>query len=234
MRISRNATRYIHYILDQFFPPCLRDSRLFMYLLFWVLFGKKAGMFMDFKDNVTHMEREYIRRIYAQTATCHINRKTDLNRECMERIEQSISGQSVLDIACGRGYLAGRLSKQYQVTAADMTVDAQAIRDFPQVTFHQVELPDLPFADQEFDTVVCTHTLEHIPDVRQAVSELRRVVKDRLIVVLPKQRPYKYTFDLHLHFFPYSWSVELAMGNSGSRQDCTLVGGDWFFVEDKA
>ncbi|MDZ7762755.1 MAG: methyltransferase domain-containing protein [Desulfovermiculus sp.] len=88
----------------------------------------------------------------------------------------------------------------------------RTVRDYPQVTFRQAELPLLPFIDQMFDTVVCTHTLEHIPDIRQAVKELRRVAKKRLIIVLPRQRPYRYTFDLHLHFFPYAWSVLLAMG----------------------
>ncbi|MDZ7762754.1 MAG: hypothetical protein U5L00_21205 [Desulfovermiculus sp.] len=124
MRISRNATRHVHYILDQLLPPRLRDSRLCMYPLFWILFGKKAGMFMNFKDHAPHMDQDQIRGIYAQTASCHINRKTDLNRECVGKIEQHIVGQTVLDIACGKGYLAGRLSKKHQVTAADMRVDA--------------------------------------------------------------------------------------------------------------
>lgn len=231
MRISRNATRHIHYILDQLLPPRVRDSRLCMYPLFWILFGKKAGLFMDFKDRASGMDQERLRQVYAQTAACHMNRKTDLTQECVKRIEQNISGQTVLDIACGRGYLAKRLSREYQVTAADMIVDPKAVHDYPQVTFRQAELTDLPFADQEFDTVVCTHTLEHIPDIGQAVNELRRVAKERLIVVLPRQRPYKYTFDLHVHFFPYVWSVELLLGQHGPSRESTLVGGDWLFME---
>jgi hypothetical protein len=42
----------------------------------------------------------------------------------------------------------------------------------------------------------------HVQDAHAALEELRCVAKRRLIVVLPKQRPYRYTFDLHLRFFP--------------------------------
>jgi SAM-dependent methyltransferase len=35
----------------------------------------------------------------------------------------------------------------------------------------------LPFADDEFDTVICSHVLEHVQDDRTALSELARVVK---------------------------------------------------------
>jgi hypothetical protein len=59
------------------------------------------------------------------------------------------------------------------------------------------------------------------------------VTKKRLIVVVPKQRPYKYTFDLHLHFFPYEHSLRTIMGPNHGAVFCKDVGGDLFYVEDK-
>jgi ubiquinone/menaquinone biosynthesis C-methylase UbiE len=88
----------------------------------------------------------------------------------------------------------------------------------------------LPFGDASFDTVICTHTLEHVRNIHQAVSELRRVTGRRLIIVVPKQRPYRYTFDLHLHFFPYKSNFLTLMGNQASV--CQEIGGDIFYVED--
>lgn len=41
----------------------------------------------------------------------------------------------------------------------------------------QADACDLPFADASFDFAVCVHTLEHIPDDRQALSEIYRVLR---------------------------------------------------------
>jgi ubiquinone/menaquinone biosynthesis C-methylase UbiE len=45
------------------------------------------------------------------------------------------------------------------------------------VDFHHLDAEHLPFADQQFDTVVCTLTLCSIPDVTLALREVRRVLK---------------------------------------------------------
>ena len=41
----------------------------------------------------------------------------------------------------------------------------------------RIDITDLPFADESFDTVVCNHVLEHVPDDRRAMHELRRVLR---------------------------------------------------------
>jgi hypothetical protein len=75
-----------------------------------------------------------------------------------------------------------------------------------------------------------------VQNFHKTVSELRRVTKKRLILVVPMQRPYKYTFDLHLRFFPYLHSFLLALrGVEGNKKHfvCKSVGGDIFYYEDK-
>jgi ubiquinone/menaquinone biosynthesis C-methylase UbiE len=101
----------------------------------------------------------------------------------------------------------------------------------PDVAFREGAAEALPFADDAFDTVVCTHMLEHVQDLPRAIAELRRVASRRLVVVVPAQRPYRYTFDLHLHFFPYPSTLLAAMGPA-RRNSCRNVGGDLFYVED--
>lgn len=50
---------------------------------------------------------------------------------------------------------------------------------------HQVDLQNFPFADETFDFVFASHVLEHIPDDRKALSEIRRVLKPQGMAILP-------------------------------------------------
>jgi SAM-dependent methyltransferase len=39
-----------------------------------------------------------------------------------------------------------------------------------------IDITSLPFDDRSFDAVICNHVLEHVPDDRAAMRELRRVL----------------------------------------------------------
>jgi ubiquinone/menaquinone biosynthesis C-methylase UbiE len=160
-----------------------------------------------------------------------MERDTDLNEGCIDEIFRHIGGQTVLDVGCGQCFLAGKMSKEYQVTAVDIAIDPALNVRYSNINFVAASVEKLPFRNEEFDTVVCAHTLEHVQNIFAAISELRRVTKNRLIVVVPKQRPYKYTFDLHLHFFPYEHSLRTIMTSNHRALACKNVGGDLFYVE---
>ena len=51
---------------------------------------------------------------------------------------------------------------------------------------HRVVLGDIegmPFPDSEFDAVVCTEVLEHVPNPSRALEEIRRVLKPRGVLI---------------------------------------------------
>ena len=235
MTISRNVALVIHFLLDECLPPILRDSRWFMWLPFRMLFGRRAATFMAFKDRAHLLTEDEFRRVYEETAAVHLRRPTDLNAACIAEILQSTSG-SVLEVGCGRGYLAGLLAANHHVTACDMAIGPELPAQFPEVAFRQETLAGLSFDDRSFDTVVCTHTLEHVLDVHRAVAELRRVARRRLIVVVPRQRPYRFTFDLHLRFFPLRCMVFdcFRPGPGIVAQRLENLGGDWYYQEDRS
>jgi ubiquinone/menaquinone biosynthesis C-methylase UbiE len=74
------------------------------------------------------------------------------------------------------------------------------------------DITALPFTDHSFDIVLCTHALEHIRNPQKALAELIRVARRRLIIVVPRQREYRYTVDLHVNFFPYLYSFKRFIG----------------------
>ena len=50
---------------------------------------------------------------------------------------------------------------------------------------HHVDIQNLPFGDQTYDFVFASHVLEHIPNDRKALQEIRRILKHNGIAILP-------------------------------------------------
>jgi predicted SAM-dependent methyltransferase len=53
-----------------------------------------------------------------------------------------------------------------------LTADLSA----PRVMMN-IDITEIPFADESFDVILCNHVLEHIPDDGKAIKELYRVLK---------------------------------------------------------
>jgi SAM-dependent methyltransferase len=230
--LSRDITPKVHFLLDQCLPPLLRDSRWFMYIPFRLFYGDKARIFLDFKERASGFGDVDFLKTYRAAQSVGPHRETDLTAGCLDAILASLRGLTVLEVGCGRGFLAAKMSATRQVAAVDLVVDPELRAKHRRVGFVAANIMRLPFPDQFFDTVVCTHTLEHIQDIHGAVAELRRVAKGRLIIVVPKQRPYRYTFDLHLHFFPHEVFLLTLMNPRSRPHQCKTIGGDLFYLED--
>lgn len=259
MKISRNVARGGHFLFDTVLPPLLRDSRWFMTVFFRVFLGGKFRHYLDFKDRLLELSDLELRKLYEHLVDSFVERETDLNRECATAVLRSLFGKTVLDAGCGRGWLSKRIVETGRsCVAVDFVVTRETNREVKTsgrslgegivakaetgrerspaqgpVTgpaYCVAEIHNLPFADAAFDTVVCAHTLEHVRDIRRALSELRRVTRNRLIVVLPRQREYRYTFDLHVHFFPYDYKVRELFGAAAA---VSLEGGDFLIIEDR-
>lgn len=232
MKLQRNITTKIAYILDNWIPPAIRDSKCFMWFSFRLLFNDKANYFYTFKDQAFSMSHTEFSGVYEKLASVHIERETDLNEACITKILDNLEGEHVLEVGCGRGYLSGKIVSSKPTTACDMHISQKVKETYPTVNFIEANIETLPYKDHQFDTVICTHTLEHVINISKAISELRRVSNKRLIIVVPKQRPYKYTFDLHIHFFPYQWSLEAFLGGVNKHSEIAELEGDWYYQEE--
>ncbi len=231
MKVSRNFSVFVQYLLDEWVPPRIRDSKVLMRPAMKFVLKEGADEFMTFKNWFYEADSKKIGELYKKTAHLQeLQGETDLNQQCIDKIMETISSKNVLEVGCGRGYLADLVSKEHEVTACDIVITDQLRKKYPNIKFVAGDIENLPFKDNQFDTVICAHTLEHTKGLRKAVEELRRVAKKQLIIVVPRQRPYKYTFSLHTQFFPYEWSIINAFGY---RKNVTIDKlGDWFYVEN--
>jgi SAM-dependent methyltransferase len=47
----------------------------------------------------------------------------------------------------------------------------------PNLADYQVDIMNIPFPDNSFDYIICSHVLGHVPDEKKAIAELYRVLK---------------------------------------------------------
>ena len=90
-------------------------------------------------------------------------------------------GDRVLDVACGTGVVASRVSlvsrKLCYVTGIDINeAMLSAARSNSQIEWRQGSATDLPFEADSFDVVLCQQGLQYFPDRAAAMREMARVL----------------------------------------------------------
>lgn len=222
----------INYILDNLFPPVIRDNKVLMAIMLRLAVGKKYRYYMQFKDRLPMITEEEINKYYTLLSDTFIQRNTDLNKACIQRILSETEGTTILDAAAGKGYIARKLyayDQSLSITVSDIVLPAKK-EQLKGIYYVSASLTALPFEDNNFDTVICTHALEHIKNVETALKELRRVCRKKLIIVIPRQREYQYTFDLHINFYPYLYKVKSLLKSDAIIE---LLDNDWICIEYK-
>ncbi|MBN2291736.1 MAG: class I SAM-dependent methyltransferase [Pirellulales bacterium] len=135
--------------------------------------------------------RDKVRGVYdgpqgAILATCSmLSLHTPLgDRMFRERHFDLRGAKNILDVGSGAGQIVKHVLK-YADTRADITcfdLSHEMLRrarnrlkdDRPRLVV--ADLASLPFGDNSFDTVTCGYVLEHLPDPRDGLAELARVM----------------------------------------------------------
>lgn len=231
--LNRHRINKIRYVLEDVLPPVARDSKLF-YGLMHVVFGRDTRQFTAFRPASPYMKDEAYADYYKKFPA--IMENTDLNEQCIEKIISQATGDRFVDVGCGRGYFAALLAERTgnPVTGCDFLISDELRARYPSIEFVEGPIEKLPFKDKQFDTVICSHTLEHIIRFDEAIAELRRICRKRLILVVPREREYKYSFNLHVQFFPYTHTFLNRLHPLPPKHSCEVVDGDIFYVEDVA
>ena len=103
----------------------------------------------------------------------------------------------VLDAGCGSGRMLQELARYGQVAGIELDCDAAALAaSRGQGDVRQGRLEELPWQEATFDLITCLDVIEHTPDDRRTLGELRRVSKPGgwLLVTVPA---YQALWSLH-------------------------------------
>jgi ubiquinone/menaquinone biosynthesis C-methylase UbiE len=101
------------------------------------------------------------------------------------------AGDKVLDVACGGGALSVKVAQKgcsvYGIDYSESSINTAkqlAQRENTIVQFEVSDAAALPYPDEYFDKLVCSSSLEHFPNDRVSLHEMKRVLKPAGILVL--------------------------------------------------
>ncbi len=103
--------------------------------------------------------------------------------------ELQLSSPLILDAGCSEGYFIKLLKERgYETIGCDLSINL--LKKNYEI-FHernsliQCDLTALPFRDGAFDLILCSETLEHIPDWEDAVREILRICTEYILFSIP-------------------------------------------------
>lgn len=234
--MRRETVNRIRYLLEEWLPPVLRDSRFMRWLFRW-----HWGGFIDdleqFRQEITGLSPQAYKSVYERMP--RIQDETDNSQACLDAVAARVLPGRAVDVGCGTGYLVNFLRQQpaledVELYAVDFIIEPDTERRHTSIRFVAAPVESLPFPDRHFDTVICTHVLEHVLDIRAAIAELRRVCARRLVIVVPLEREYRFTFNAHIHFFPYPHSFLRHILPLPASYDLRVIGRDLLYTEDRS
>ena len=233
--MKRETVNTIRYFLEEWIPPAIRDSA-FMRWVFRAYWGRFVDDLEKFRANIHCVTPAQYADIYRRMP--RIQQSTDNSAACIDRLAALTLPGSVCDVGCGTGFLLAALASRaaagaHRFTGVDFQLEADIAARYPGIEFREADIERLPFPDRHFDTVICTHVLEHVLHIDRTIAELRRVYRRRLLVIVPLEREYRFTFNPHVHFFPYPHSFlrHITRVPAGARWE--IIGRDLLYIEER-
>lgn len=107
------------------------------------------------------------------------------------RLLEELRFGSFLDVGCAEGYLVNLVQQLFKVPTMGVDIAPSGVRRARELYGLKGIAADaarLPFADQSFDVVLSSETLEHVSDPGAVIAELLRVARRYVILSTPAAR----------------------------------------------
>lgn len=171
-------------------------------------------------------ESEYL-AAYEAVSGAYARREADTTEDQRKwLLDRAASGRQLLEIGPGQGALSQRLLER----GLDLTIlDLRHGHGAPSTRAVIGLAERLPFGRKRFDVTIICMVLEHVRSLTSTFLELERVTRDRVLIITPRQRFYRITFDYHLHFF-YSLDHLASYAHTGTTEGQVIDGDlclDW-------
>jgi ubiquinone/menaquinone biosynthesis C-methylase UbiE len=94
-------------------------------------------------------------------------------------VHQPVKGSRVLVVGCNTGLDCARFVDAGAKQVHGLDIDEAIGRDYQhsKVAYFRASAENMPFKDNVYDLVFCFATMEHVPDIYAAFSEIARVTK---------------------------------------------------------
>jgi len=100
------------------------------------------------------------------------------NRErVVKKLIKKFGRGQYLDVGCGTGLILRHLPQGSWAIDINPRNIARVKKYVPEAKITLGDAEALPYQDNQFDTVICTETLEHLVRSDKALSEIKRVLK---------------------------------------------------------
>lgn len=146
----------------------------------------KLGAYYESEDYISHTDsaRSWFEKIY------QLIKKTAIQQKLNLVLNQQKSKGVLLDIGCGTGdFLTAAKASKWQTKGYEPNKKARniALEKGIELTNATDDLPE-NFAD----VITMWHVLEHVPDVKAQISELKRLIKPggTIIIAVPNYKSY--------------------------------------------
>lgn len=115
----------------------------------------------------------------------------------------------VLDVGCGTKPYKNYLVENIQYIGMD-----EATQVGPDMIG---QVNEIPFRDEQFDSVLCTEVLEHLPEPEKVIKEIKRVLKKDgyLYLTVPQEWPLHYEPQDYFRFTKYG--IEYLLKKNGFK-----------------
>lgn len=148
--------------------------------------------------------------------------------------QELVRGKVVLDIASGSGYGTKLLSKTakkvYGVDVSEISV-AYANENYgaKNIEYLVGDGEKIPLPDKSVDVVTTFETIEHIPDYRQFMKEVSRVLKDDGLAVISTPNDLEFAEGNHFHLHEFEYNELLRLIKKHFRHVSPYFQGTWVY-----